>query len=180
MITWNTFGKSLLFGAVAAAAWLPWMVVAAPCVGIWHARALYLVVTAAAYVFGLAPGRPRPVAALAVFLAGLAIVAVAGSTTDVALGLALALGVARSGFLYQTAPARAVTIEATLLVGGLLFARFLAGAGVFSTALAVWGFVLVQATFLLVGGTAPRLAAGPRRDPFEEAHARALRLLEDL
>jgi len=50
---WNTFARSALFAAVAAAAWLPWVMLASPVVGPWNARALYLVAVAATYVGGL-------------------------------------------------------------------------------------------------------------------------------
>jgi hypothetical protein len=57
-------------------------------------------------------------------------------------------------------------------------ARFLAAATPFATALAVWGFFLVQSVFFLVGGVQPRREPGPQPDPFEDAHARALALLD--
>jgi hypothetical protein len=83
---------------------------------------------------------------------------------------------ARSGFLHRTAPARAVAVEAGLLVGGLLFARFLA-AGSLATTLAVWGFFLVQGCWFLVGGIVTR-DDGRNPDPFEDACARATEVLE--
>jgi hypothetical protein len=104
------------------------------------------------------------------------IVAVARDTGELAIAFAAMLGIARSACLYPAAPARAVLRELVLLVGGLLFARFLIGAAVPSTALALWGFFLVQSCFFLIAG-APQRAPVGQLDPFDEAHRRALNLL---
>jgi hypothetical protein len=88
------------------------------------------------------------------------------------------LGVARSGFLYRAAPARAVALEVGLLVGGLVFARFLSATALFPTALAFWGFLLVQSLFFLVAGVRARPPGSRGADPFEEAYQRATVLLE--
>jgi hypothetical protein len=179
MIRCNTFVRSALFAAVAAAGWLSWVVVAAPLLGLWTARALYLVGVTAVYLAGLSPQgrRPLPVA-LAAFLVAAVVALLAHTTTELAIGLATILGIARSGFFYRAAPARAAATEAGLLLGGLLFARFLAGVSVPATALALWGFLLVQSLFFLVAGVRARTRSGAHPDPFEEAHRRALALLE--
>lgn len=175
----NTFARSALFAAVAAAAWLPWVLVAGPIVGVWSARALYLVAITALYIAGVAPQRTRRMtAAVVAGLVATGLALVAHTTVELAIGLGAILGIARSGFLYRAAPARAVTTEATLLVGGLVFARFLAGASLTSTALALWGFLLVQSLFFLVAGVRVRATGGRHPDPFDEAHRRALALLE--
>ncbi len=179
-MTWHTFGRSALFAAVAASAWLPWVVVTGPMLGVWGARAVYLSGVTALYVLGLGARGWRLLPALVAGVAGIAIAILARSTTELALGLAALLGLARSAFLYRAAPARAVTTEVLLLGGGLLFARFLAAAAPFSTALALWGFLLVQSAFFLIGGVQPRHDPGARRDPFDEARARALALLDGL
>jgi hypothetical protein len=184
MIRCDSFARSAVFAALAAAAWLPWVLTAGPVLGWWPTQALYLVVVAACYVAGLpsgpAGGPPphRLRAALLAALAGLGAALLAHSTTELALALAALLGVARSGFLYRAAPARALAGEAGLLLGGLLFARHLAAPTVFATALAVWGFLLVQSLFFLIGGVAPRRAAPARLDPFDDAHRRAEALLD--
>jgi hypothetical protein len=175
-VTWHTFGRSTLFAAVAGAAWLPWVILVAPLLGISGARHAYLALVLAVYVAGLSR-HPRVLAAFAVGAAGLAFAIVGRSTVDIALGLTLLLGVARSAFLHPSPASRAVVIEAILLGTGLLFARFLAGSASFSTALGVWGFFLVQSVFFLIGGKGAREASsGP--DAFDQARDRALALLD--
>jgi hypothetical protein len=179
MMRCNTFAHSALFAAVAAAGWLPWVVLAGPFAGVWTARALYLVAVTAVYIAGLSPpGSLRIALALAAGLVGGVLMLAAHTTAELAIGLAAILGVARSGFLYKAAPARALAIEVSLLAGGLLFARFLAAASLPSTALALWGFLLVQSLFFLVAGARVSAAGDGHPDPFEEAHRRAVILLE--
>jgi hypothetical protein len=74
-------------------------------------------------------------------------------------------------------PRRAGAGELALLLGGLLFARFLAGPSLLSAALALWGFLLMQSFFFLVAGGRSQATARDG-DPFEQAHRRALALLE--
>src|SRR6266404_1773908 len=69
VMRWNTFTRSTLFAAVAAAGWLPWVLVAAPILGVSNARAFYLVGTTALYIAGLSPRATRQITAGA--LAGL-------------------------------------------------------------------------------------------------------------
>ena len=112
-----------------------------------------------------------------VAIVGCVLVLVARGIPELCLALAAVLGVARSGFVHRTASARAVVVEAILLVGGLLFARFLA-TGALATALGVWGFLLVQSCWFLIGGIARRTGDGRHPDPFEEACVRATEVLE--
>jgi hypothetical protein len=179
MMRWNTFGRSAVFAALAAAAWLPWVITVGPPIGVWQARALYLVAVLMLAVAGLGPpGRRRFSVALGAGVLGCGLTVVATSTTELCLGLAVILGLARSAFLYRAAPARAVATEAMLLIGGLLFARFLAGPTLIATALALWGFFLVQSCFFLVGGVHARAHEAGHVDPFEHAYQRATALLE--
>lgn len=180
MMRCNTFARSALFAAVAAAAWPPWVFVVAPLLGVWNARALYLVGVTAVYLAGLSPQarRPSPVALVTVLVAGV-VALIARTTAELAIGLAAILGIARSAFFYRAAPARAAATEVTLLVGGLVFARFLAGVSLLATALALWGFFLVQSLFFLVAGVRARAVSASHPDPFEEAQRRALALLEE-
>ncbi len=179
MMRCNTFARSALFAAVAALAWLPWVLVAGPLVGVWNARAVYLIVVAVLYVAGLAPRGPRRASlSVVVGLVACALALVAHTTADLAIGLAVVLGVARSAFLYRAAPVRAVTMEMAFLLSGLLFARFLAGAALASTAFALWGFLLIQSFFFLLAGVCARGAAERRPDPFEEAYRRAQAMLD--
>lgn len=179
MMPWNTFVRSAVFAAVAAAMWLPWALVAVPVIGPWQARASYLIAVAVAYVGGLSRqcARALPLA-LMVALGGGATAMVAANTAELAIALAVLLSIARSGVLYRANPARALATETLLLAAGLLFARFLGGYTLVSTALALWGFLLVQSVFFLIGGVRARsLVAGPG-DAFEEAHRRAQVLLD--
>ncbi len=179
MIRCNTFVRSALFAAAAAAGWLPWLVIVAPVAGAWVARATYFVVVTAVYVAGLSSqGRRRIRVALAVAVIGAVVALIAHTTAELVIGLAAIVGVARSGFFFRSAPARAIAIEATLLIGGLLFARFLAGSSLPAIALSIWGFFLVQSLFFLIVGVRAQPASGPRPDPFDEAHRRALALLD--
>lgn len=179
MIRCNTFARSALFAAVAAVAWLSWVLVVAPVLGVLNARAVYLVAITALYVAGLSPQGRRPIrAALATFLVATVVALIARTTAELAIGLAAILGIARSGFFYRAAPARAAATELILLVGGLVFARFLAAVSLPATALALWGFFLVQSVFFLGAGVRARTLNGPHPDPFEEAQRRALALLE--
>ena len=54
---WNDFGRSLLFGAVAAAAFVPFAIVAAPHLGWGGTLAAYAVASASAYLAGLGATR---------------------------------------------------------------------------------------------------------------------------
>jgi hypothetical protein len=178
-MTCNTFLRSALFGLVAAAGWVPWLVVTGPLAGVWHARALYLIAATVAYAAMLSPRRSERVRiALAAGVIAVTLALVARSTAELSIGLALILGVARSAFLYRTTPARAVVLEAALLAGGLEFARFLVGPSLGSTGLAIWGFLLVQSLFFLAPRSSAELVTRCAADPFEEAHRRASALLE--
>jgi hypothetical protein len=170
MIRWNSFGRSAAFAACAALGWMPWVVLGGP-------RALYLVGVTAAYVAGLGgPIARRIPAAMLTAVAGVALL-VAGDAAVLCVGLAVALAVARSAFLYRAAPARAVVLETALAGGGLLFARFLGARSPLGMALAVWGFLLVQSFFFLLAGVRVREPATGHPDPFEAALARAMEVL---
>lgn len=175
----DSFARSALFAAGAAVGWSVWTIIASPIVGPRNALALYLTGATALYIAALSPRRWRrlSVAVVAVVLAA-ALALCARTTTELAIALAAILGIARSAFRYRAAPARAAALEVTLLVGGLLFARFLAGSTLSSTGLALWGFLLVQSLFFLVAGRHPRSPTAPRADPFDDAHRRAVALLE--
>ena len=175
----NGFTRSVTFAAVAAIAVLPWLAVARAVTGPDTALATYLVAANAAYIAVIAPsGRRRlTVFALAAVIGCLLAIA-SRSWGELALGLAIVLAVARSGFLYRLAPIRGAAVELVLAGGGLLFARFLAVPSLRGLVLALWGYLLVQSVYFLVGGLRARLSAGERRDPFAHAYARALELLD--
>ena len=173
------FSRSVLFAFVAAAGVVPWMLFARPALGSRTALALYGVGAVATYLAGLASPRARQLMTAAVaVVAGLAVVTFARSLSELVLGLGAILAIGRSAFLYRAPAARAVVVEALVTGGGLLFARWFAGPSAAETVLAIWAFFLAQSFFFLIGGSRVRTTSSSRRDPFEEAHGRALALLE--
>ena len=178
---WNTFGRSAACAAAAGSGVVPWLLVAAPLLGGHRAIAFYLVAVTAAYVTAIAPSLRRGLGAgVVVGMVGAGLAALAHTLPELTLGLGMLLALARSGFLYRARPGRAVALEVGLIGSGLLFARFLAGNSPFSVILAVWGFLLVQSVFFLVGGVGTREPGAARRDPFDAAHDRATALLDGL
>jgi hypothetical protein len=176
---WNSFSRSLLFALLAAGAVVPWFVLARLPLGDGRAIGLYLVAVTAAYLGGLAPERTRRIGVFVVAaLAGCVLAIVTRNLTEQVLGLAVLLATVRSAFLYRAAGARAVAIEAVLIGTGLLFARFLSGPSIVAVMLSVWGFFLVQSLYFLIGGVRARPADGRHPDPFEDARARVLAILE--
>jgi len=172
----NTFARGALFAAVSAVAWLPWALVMSPIIGNWNAHALFLAGVTVAYVATMASGTRRLGAAIAVAVAGVLAAWMLRTPGDLVMGLAVTIAVVRSGVLYPAAHSRAVLREAVLVLAGLALARFLVGSTLLSIGLALWGFFLVQSLFFLFGGAYDGPAGHP--DPFEEAHRRALALLD--
>ncbi len=172
--------RTLAFGLVAALASIPWAMVLGPFFGHSWALAGYCLAAVALYVAVIARSWPRGVATGGVAgLAAAAVAILATAPSEAILGAAMILAVARGGFLYRGKPARTVVLEAALILGGLLFARALAGPTLLSAGLAVWAFFLVQSLFFLAGGVRERESDEPRIDPFERARKRALALMEE-
>jgi hypothetical protein len=179
MMRWNDFGRSLLFGAVAAAAFVPFAIVAAPHLGWGATLAAYAVVSAAAYLAGLGATRRQGLGAgLVVGLLGTGVALAAPTPRDAILAAALLLGLCRSGLLYRARFARALVRGGVLLCAGLGIAGHLLTGSTFSAVLAVWAFFLVQSVFFLVGGVEIRHEETRDADPFDAAHARAVEILE--
>lgn len=178
---WNTFGRSAVFAAAAGCGVMPWLLVVAPLLGVRGALAFYLVAVTAAYVTAIAPALRRGLGAgVMVGILGGGFAVAAHPLPELALGLALLLALARTSFLYRARPGRALALEVALVAGGLLFARCLAGSSLLSVMLALWGFLLVQSVFFLVGGIRERHTGAVRRDPFDAAYERASALLDRL
>jgi len=167
------FTRGLVFAALAAGGWLPFVLVAGPILGGRTALSLYLVVLSAAYVAAIGS---RVAVTAAAALAGAVLLAIARGPVGLAVGLGAVVAGLRSGVLWPRPLARAVVLEVALVGGGLAFARALAGATPFAVTLAIWGFFLVQSGFFLVSRTTERTSG--RGDPFEEARRRALALLD--
>jgi hypothetical protein len=177
---WNTFVRSALFAALAAAAYLPALALMGPLLGHRTAVGLYLVGLTTCYLAGLAPRSARRVGvALLVGTLGLSLVAGGASLETVVLGLAAMLAAARSGLLYRLPPGRALVTEAVLTGGGLCFACFLLGPPALGAMLAIWGFFLVQGLFFLIARRELRATPRAQQDPFESAYACAAELLTE-
>ena len=178
---WNTFGRSAVFAALAGFGVMPWLLLAGPLLGMRWTLTLYLVAVAAVSVVVFAPSLRRGLGACAaVALLGGCIAVVTRTLPELALSLGVLLATARGAFLYRRRSVRAVALEAALVGGGLLLARFLAGPSLLSIMLALWGFLLVQSFFFLVPGARARQQTAPQRDPFDAAHARAQALMDGL
>ena len=101
-----------VFAALAAVGYILWTIVAAPLFGGWHARAFYLIGVTILYIAGLGRDRSRALGAAAVAMLAAAVIGMAArSTGELAIGLAIILGVARSGFLYPAPPLPAALRE---------------------------------------------------------------------
>jgi len=179
MMRWNDFGRSLLFGAVAAAAFVPFAIAATPLLGWGGVLVAYAVASASAYLAGLGATRRQGLAAgLLVGLLGAGVALAAPAPRDAILAAALLLGLCRSGLLYRARFARALVLEGVLLCAGLGLAGHLLTGSTFSAVLAVWAFFLVQSIFFLVGGVETRREDPRDTDPFDAARARAVEILE--
>jgi hypothetical protein len=174
----DSFFGTLVFGALAAIAWPAWALGLAA-LGFGTSLAGYLVGLSAVYVAGLAATPARALgAALWALGFGAAIAFLARGPADVAIGVAIAIGLCRSGLLHARRPARALLLELVLIAGGLLAARALAAPGLVGVSLAIWGFFLVQSLGFLIGGREPQGDAPTGLDPFDAARNQALELLE--
>jgi hypothetical protein len=175
----NSFARGVVFAAVAAAGVLPWLALARPLIGGPPALAAYLVAVTALYLACLTPQPSRRGAVLAAaILLGCGIAFATYSARALVVGLAVLLAGMRSGILYRVPAARAVVVEGILVGSGLLFAAFLAAGSPLAVMLALWGFLLIQSLYFLVGGTQARDTGGRHPDAFEDAYARALALLD--
>ena len=176
----NTLFGSLVFGAVAALAAIPWTMRMVPVLWPYTAVAVYAVAAVALYLLWIAPtlSRGLRIGVLAGLLAAVAW-ALAGGLPEGLVASAAVLGVARSGFLYRTRPARALALEGALLAGGLVFARALAAPTSLGVGLGIWGFFLVQSLYFVAGGVEGRRDEEPGIDRFEKARRETLALLEE-
>jgi len=94
------------------------------------------------------------------------------------LAAAAAVALARSVANGRTQPGRSLLLEVVFVACGLAFALCLAAPGLAGAALALWGFGLVLSLRALLPDGASAPVMGPD-DPFDEARARALALLEE-
>lgn len=175
------FAKSLLFGALAALATTPFLLLARALLAPGSALALWSVLLAAGYLACIAPNKVRGarVFFLALFL-GLAALSLASPSTTVLASAAL-VPVLRSGFLYRRRAARALVIESALLLVALVLVQLFTSAarGALPIASAVWAFFLVESLYFLIGGISNRRESAVSEDPFERAARKAEAVMED-
>jgi hypothetical protein len=181
MPRWDGFARTLVFAALAAAGLPVAVTFAGVALGGESAAELYLIGVASIYAIGLCPDRSRRVAAFAasaLFGAILALLPLDLRAT--AVGAAGTVAFTRGVLLPRSREHFALTIaiECVFAVAGLAVADAFARGGLPSLCLALWGYFLVQSGWFLFGAHALR-AADPPRDPFDQARARLLRLLED-
>ncbi len=177
----GTFSGSLIVAAVSALCAIPYLMVARPILGAATAWSTCCVAIAVGYLITIAPNPARGIRiGLLAGAFGLGIVFFSPGLSVTALGCAVLLGVMRSGFVFRAEPARALLIEGGLLAAGLALANVLAGAGVLSLAMAIWGFFLVQSLYFLLGGVGRRAEGEEGIDPFERAYKHAVGLMDDV
>lgn len=181
MMRIDSFARGVAFAALAAAAWLPWAVIGVPILGLWNARAVYLVVTAVTYVASL-PATRRSSSAVVVGTVGVAVAVAVQTTAELVIILAALVGAVRGISLPQRRAVRALAVEVLLLGGGLLAARALSPVPMSPvplspTAFGVWGFFLVQSLYFLRTESVRARSMYGTRDEFEEACRRASDLL---
>ncbi len=176
----DSFARSLLFGAVAAAAWLPFQLLVAPFAGTQAAARLYMVGLCTLYVAGLGPRGAGHWGVTLIVAAAAAYAALHSASVGLtAAALTAVLAVARSATIVcHRAPARALGVEAVLGFASLGVARFLLGGSGLSFALSVWGYFLTQSAFFLVEDVR-RSKDVARGDPFDHAWRLATSLLEN-
>jgi len=167
------FLGTLAFGAATAL----FLIACERLLGESKGLALTLVAAAAAYAACLGAS-PRERWRAGMLAGGLSVLAwwLSPSPALAAAGAGLALSVARSSLVGARGATRGLALEVALGLASLACVRALAGPSPASIALACWGFFLVQSAFFLVGGV-ERRRSQPARDPFDVAHAEALRLL---
>ena len=176
---WNHFGGSLLFAALAALGLPAARLIFDPFFGPLLTTHLYLVATAGLYALCIAPTLRRGIAAAAVVsLVGLWLMICGSRTSELSLGLATGIAVARSVLLYRVRVARGVATEFGLGLGGLMLASWFASGGLLGLSLALWSYFLAQSMYFPLSAVAPRRGrqAG---DAFDEARARLQALLRE-
>lgn len=171
-------GRTLGFGLVAALAVIPWQLVLG---SVWAQSATfaaYALLCACAFPLAIAPNL-RAAFGACVASAALSAAAWLVSPAPSASLLAAALIVALTRMLcYRAQPARALALELALLVLSLGAARLFGGHGPFGLALGMWAYFLVQSAYFLFLRPEPRNAEPTQLDAFDEAHHRALALIE--
>jgi hypothetical protein len=130
------------------------------------------------YIAGLSRSPRRLLLAVSTLIGAVVFTVSSGTTSSLVIFLAVALGLARSGFLFAAPAGGAVVRETILLGGGLLLARFTGGVSLIAMSAALWSFFLVQALFFMTPGCRAQ-AADSAVDSFDAAYGRAIALLDE-
>jgi len=172
--------RTLVAALLAAGLWPASALLLGPALGLTNALGVHLVGALALHVATLEAHATRRFArGLAALLLGACVLALAPAMPERGIGLALVLGLCRSGASRSPGAAgRALALEAVTLLGGLLAARAAAAPGLAGTALAVFAFGLVQTLHDLVLAT-PRGAHPGAVDPFDAARTQLDALLRE-
>lgn len=181
MIPRSPFLRSLAFAVAAGlACWLLAPALVIGCFGSTAGAVRLLIVLGAAAQLAVTAASHRRGLVAAALCGGICftLFVLPLSVARTAVLSAAVFGACRSGLLYRQRAARAVAVEALLLVSGLALASFLAGPGGHSLPMAFWGFWLVQSAYFALGGVAPRRDEPAPSDPFDRARARILALLD--
>lgn len=175
------FVSSAVFGAFLAIALVFVETVFARFLGSSDVLVLYLAACVVAYA-SLIARDPRSTlrnAALGAFLS-IGVLVMADGIEGIAIGLAVVIGVVRSGLDAETRTGRALCFEGVLGCAALIFASALSWPGWLGSAAALWGFSLVQSLYFLVPVSRRRASRDALGDPFERARERLLGLLDEI
>jgi hypothetical protein len=178
-------GSSLVFGAAVSIALVFMQHVFAPMLGSWNVLAFYLVGCTVAYAALI--GRTRRASlrnAMVGAIGAVAVFALArGSHAgmgEVAIGLTCVVALVRSGLDPALRRTRSFVIESGLGGASLVFAAWLATPGWLGSAVALWGYVLVQSLYFLIPRSRDAHRGECVGDPFDRARERLIAMLEEV
>ena len=178
-MAWHGFGRTILFGGLAAAGWPAVALLLRPIAAPGDALAIYLLAVASVYVAGLgaSPRRALGAGVLATFMSA-CVLALAPDLGGVIAGAVAVLAIGRVRLFQAGGLARTLAVEGIALSIGLLLARAIAGPDPMHVALALWAFFLPQSLYFLVGGVTTRRDPIEGLDPFDAAYHRAEALID--
>ncbi len=178
-MAWHGFGRTILFGGLAAAGWPAVSLLLHPIAAPGDALAIYLLAVASVYVAGLgaSPRRALGAGMLATFMSA-GVLALAPDLGSAIAGAVAVLAIGRVRLFQTGGLARSLAIEGVALSIGLLLARAIAGPDPMHVALALWAFFLPQSLYFLVGGVVTRRDPIDGLDPFDAAYHRAEALMD--
>lgn len=178
-MAWHGFGRTILFGGLAAAGWPAMALLLHPVAPPDDILAVYLLAVASVYVAGLGANPRRALGAgmLATFMS-VGVLTLAPGLGSVIAGAVAVLAIGRVRLFQTGGLARTLAVEGVALGIGLLLVRAIAGPDPMHVALALWAFFLPQSLYFLVGGMTTRRDPIEGIDPFDAAHHRAEALID--